>query len=311
MQTQIQEISIEQINIYGGTQARVKTNDDAIESYAEEMQRGAVFPPISVYFDGTTYWLADGFHRFLATKRNGQAAISAEVQPGGRIEALRHALGANSLNGVYRTNGDKRNAVEIALEEWPELANSVISEICKVSAELARGCRQQMEKAGRIPQMIVVTGRDGKSYPGAIERQARGKTEEPSSEKGGGGGSGGFSKGKGESGALGGTTNELEVEAREMIRKGEINPFELRKMTSATANDYAASVITLLGQMRKDDPKRRDGLNRIKGWIERELRGENVAPMEPAREIAPTEPTADIAASGGDRSSPLLGQLVR
>jgi hypothetical protein len=301
MQTQVQEISIEQINIYGGTQARVKTNDDAIESYAEEMQRGAVFPPISVYFDGTTYWLADGFHRFLATKRNGQPAISAEVQPGGRVEALRHALGANSLNGVYRTNGDKRNAVEIALEEWPELANSVIAEICKVSAELARGSRQQMEKAGRIPQMMTVTGRDGKSYPGAgaIERQPRGKTEEASSEKGGSGGAGGgFSKGKGDSGAMGGTTSELEIEAREMIRKGEINPFELRKMSSATANDYAASVITLLGQMRKDDPKRREGLNRIKSWIERELRGENVAPVAPASEAVPSETVVDLAASG-------------
>jgi len=298
MQTQTQKISIEQINIYGGTQARVKTNDDAIESYAEEMQRGAVFPPISVYFDGTTYWLADGFHRFLATKRNGQTDISAEVQPGGRTEALRHALGANSLNGVYRTNGDKRNAVEIALEEWPELANTVIAEICKVSSELARGCRQQMEKAGRIPQMITVKGRDGKSYPGAIEREPRGKTEEPSSEKGGtGGGGGGFSKGKGDSGALGGTTTELEIEAREMIRKGEISPFELRKMSSATANDYATSVITLLGQMRKDDPKRREGLNRIKSWIERELRGENVASMEPVAETPASEATADMAAS--------------
>jgi hypothetical protein len=248
-----------------------------------------------VYFDGTTYWLADGFHRFLATKRNGQSEISAEVQPGGRTEALRHALGANSLNGVYRTNGDKRNAVEIALEEWPELANPVIAEICKVSAELARACRQQMEKAGRIPQMITVKGRDGKSYPGAIERQPRGKTEEPSSEKGGGGGGGRFSKGKGDSGALGGTTTELEVEAREMIRKGEISPFELKKMSSATANDYATSVITLLGQMRKDDPKRREGLNRIKTWIERELRGENVEPMEPAVEAASIETRADIA----------------
>lgn len=299
MQTQIQKISIEQINIYGGTQARVKTNDDAIESYAEEMQRGAVFPPISVYFDGTTYWLADGFHRFLASKRNGQPEISAEVQPGGRTEALRHALGANSLNGVYRTNGDKRNAVEIALEEWPELANTVIAEICKVSPELARGCRQQMEKAGRIPQMITVKGRDGKSYPGAIERQPRGQTEEPSSEKGGGGGGGGFSKGKGDSGALGGTTTELEIEAREMIRKGEISPFELRKMSSATANDYAASVITLLGQMRKDDPKRRDGLNRIKAWIERELRGENVAPAATPDEAQSSEAVVDLAASGG------------
>lgn len=278
MQKQIQEIHIDKINIYGGTQARLKTNEDAIESYAEEMQRGAVFPPIDVYFDGATYWLADGFHRYLATKRNGQATISAEVQPGGRVEALRHALGANSLNGVYRTNEDKRNAVEIALGEWTDLANPVIAEICKVSSEFVRGCRQEMQKAGRIPQMITVRGRDGKSYAGAIERQPRGKTEESSSEKESGGGGGGFSKGKGEGGALGGSTSELEVEAREMIRKGEISPFELRKMPSATANDYAVSVITLLGQMRKDDPKRRDGLNRIKTWIERELRGENVSP---------------------------------
>ena len=287
MQTQIQEIHIDKINIYGGTQARLKTNEDAIESYAEEMQRGAVFPPINVYFDGATYWLADGFHRYLSTKRNGQPTISAEVQPGGRVEALRHALGANSLNGVYRTNGDKRNAVEIALEEWPELANPVLGEICKVSSELVRGCRQEMQKAGRIPQMTIVTGRDGKSYAGAIERQPRGKTEESSSEKeSAGGGGGGFSKGKGEGGALGGSSSELEVEARDMIRKGEISPFELRKMSSATANDYAVSVITLLGQMRKDDPKRRDGLNRIKSWIERELRGENVSPSAPASEPA-------------------------
>lgn len=294
MQTQIQEISIDQINIYGGTQARVKTSEDAIESYAEEMQRGAVFPPISVYFDGTTYWLADGFHRFLATKRNGLPAISAEVQPGGRVEALRHALGANSLNGVYRTNGDKRNAVEIALEEWTDLANPVIAEICKVSAELVRNCRQQMQKAGRIPQMMVVTGRDGKAHPGAIERQPRGKTEEASSEKGGGGGGGGFSKGKGDGGALGGSTSELEIEARDMIRKGEINPFDLRKMSSSTANDYAVSVINLLGQMRKDDPKRRDGLNRIKTWIERELRGENAAQVDAESAVPSGESTAEV-----------------
>jgi uncharacterized ParB-like nuclease family protein len=279
MATNLQEVPLDKINIYGGTQTRLKTNDDAIESYADEMMRGTVFPPINVYFDGTTYWLADGFHRFLATKRNERSTIAAEVQPGGRTEALRHALGANSTNGVYRTNGDKRNSVEIALEEWPELANPVISEICKVSAELVRNCRQAMQKAGRIPEVITVTGRDGKQYPGAVERQPRGKSEEPSSEKGGGGGGGaggGFSKGKGDGGALGGSTNELEYEAREMIRNGEVNPFELRKMASATPNDYAAATIKLLEGMRRDDPKRREGLNRIKEWIERELRGENV-----------------------------------
>jgi uncharacterized ParB-like nuclease family protein len=287
MQTQIQEIPLDKINIFGGTQARLKTTDDAVESYADEMMRGAVFPPINVYFDGTTYWLADGFHRFLATKRNGAAAIAADVQPGGRTEALRHALGANSTNGVYRTNGDKRNAVEIALEEWPEQANPVLAEICKVSVELVRNCRQQLQRAGRIPEVITVTGRDGKNYPGAIERQPRGKSEAPSSEKGGGGGSGGgFAKGKGDGGALGGTTSELEYEARQMIRNGEINPFELEKMSSATPLDYAVTTIKLLGTIRCDDPRRREGLVQVRDWIERELRGENAASVGSATALA-------------------------
>lgn len=285
MQTQIQDVPLEQVNIFGGTQTRLKTNDDAVESYADEMMRGTVFPPIHVYFDGSTYWLADGFHRYLATKRNGAASISAEVQPGGRTEALRHALGANATNGVYRTNGDKRNAVEIALEEWPEQANPVLAELCKVSVELVRTCRQQMQKAGRIPEVITVTGRDGRSYPGAVERQPRGKTEGPSSEKGGsggGGGGGGFAKGKGDGGALGGSTSELESEARQMIRNGEINPFELAKMSSATPLDYAVSTIKLLGTIRRDDPRRREGLVKVRDWIERELRGENPAVPETA-----------------------------
>lgn len=132
------ELSLETINIQGGTQARVRTTDEAIESYAEEMNQGTVFPPIIVYFDGATHWLADGFHRYLAAKRIGRTSILAEINAGGRSDALRHALGANATNGVYRTNDDKRNAVEIALEEWPDLANPVIAEICRVSVELVR-----------------------------------------------------------------------------------------------------------------------------------------------------------------------------
>lgn len=275
MQAQTQQVPLDKINLFGGTQTRLKTNDDAVESYAEEMMRGTVFPPIDLYFDGSTYWLADGFHRFLATKRNGTPAIAATVQPGGRTEALRHALGANATNGVYRTNGDKRNAVEIALEEWPELANAALAEICRVSAELVRGCRQQLVKAGRIPEVMTVQGRDGKMYPGAIERQPRGKTEGASSDKGGGGGGGGFAPGKGDGGALGGSTSELEQEARQMIRNGEINPFELAKISSATPLDYAAATIKLLGTMRRDHPQRREGLVKLRDWIERELRGEN------------------------------------
>jgi len=273
-----QALPLESINVYGGTQARVRTSDEAIASYAEEMSNGAVFPPIIVYYDGSTYWLADGFHRYLAAKRNEQVEILAEIQPGGRSDALRHALGANATNGVYRTNADKRNAVEIALEEWPDRANPVLAEICKVSVELVRRVRTELTKSGRLQTPDAVTGRDGKAYPAGIERQPRGKTEGRSSDGEGGGGGGGFAKGKSDMDKPGGTNLELEREARAMIRKGEMNPFELPTIFSATAHDYAETVINLLRTMKPDDPKRHEGLERIKRWIEKALAGEEDVP---------------------------------
>ncbi len=283
---QTQELPLEAINIYGGTQARVKATDDAVESYADEMSQGAVFPPISVYFDGTTHWLADGFHRYLAAKRIARTSILAEVQPGGRADALRHALGANATNGVFRNNADKRNAVEIALEEWTDRANPVIAGICRVSVEFVRRTRAGLAQSGRLAQPGTVTGRDGKEYPSKMEHQPREKTEGSSSDEspgagagaGAGAGGGGGAKGKGDPGGFGGTSLEIEREARAMIRKGEINPFELRTLRSATALDYADAVIALLATMKPDDPKRTDGLLRMRQWIDQALAGEIEVP---------------------------------
>jgi cell division protein FtsI/penicillin-binding protein 2 len=56
-----------------------------------------------------------------------------------------------------------------------------------------------------------------------------------------------------------------------------MNPFELAKMPSAIANDYVVVTVKLLGAIRRDDPKRREGLLKIREWIDRELRGENAS----------------------------------
>lgn len=266
----IQSLSLDLIDISGGTQTRVSTNDDAIASYADEMMRGAQFPPIIVFYDGSVYWLADGFHRYLAVKRNEGREIAAEVHAGSRTDALRHALGANATNGLYRTNADKRHVAEIALREWPDLSNAFLAELCKVSGELVRNVRTELTNTGIIQRAETVTGRDGKEYPAAIERQPRGQAEASSSDAESGGG-GGFTKGKGEPGATGGSVNELEAEARSMIRKGETNPFELPKLMTATGHDYAATVVTLLETMKPDLKDRTDGLLRIKRWVDGEL----------------------------------------
>ncbi|MEJ6601738.1 MAG: ParB N-terminal domain-containing protein [Opitutaceae bacterium] len=283
-----QTISLTLIDIYGGTQTRVATNDDAIESYAEEMMQGAEFPAITLYYDGTKYWLADGFHRLLAIKRNGGNSIEADVQPGSRSDALKHALGANATNGLYRTNADKRNVADIALREWPDLSNAYLADVCKVSGELVRKIRTELTESGQIAKAERVTGRDGKEYPVGVDRQARGKSENSSSDEkvgerdedlggssGKAAGGGGFSPGKGDPGATGGSTNELELEARSMIRKGEMNPFELPKLMSATAHDYAATVVTLLDGMKPEIKNRTDGLMRLRRWIDKALAGEN------------------------------------
>lgn len=268
----IEDVQLDKIDIYGGTQTRIATNDEAISGYAEAMEAGEEFPPIVLYYDGAKYWLADGFHRYLARMRTQRATISAEVREGGRSDALSFALGANATNGLYRTNADKRNAVEIALEEWPERSNAVIAEICKVSIDLVRKCRGEMEKLNRIDEPKQIIGKDGKSYPNKIEREPRGKTEKSSSE-GGGGGGGGRPKSKGGETGVGGSNLEIEAEARKMIRDGEMDPAELVNIRSATGIDYAQAAIRVLERMPADDPKRQEALQMLRKWLDREESG--------------------------------------
>ena len=41
-------------------------DSDTVESYADDMEGGAVFPPIEVVSDGDIFWLVDGQHRLEA-----------------------------------------------------------------------------------------------------------------------------------------------------------------------------------------------------------------------------------------------------
>ena len=105
-----------------GLQTRATIDLLAVRDYAEaEAERGAVFPPVTVYSDGTKHWLADGFHRVAMARQQGKKKIAAEVREGARIDALRHALGANGEHGLRRTNADKANAVKMAYKNRIEL----------------------------------------------------------------------------------------------------------------------------------------------------------------------------------------------
>jgi hypothetical protein len=121
-----------------GGQARESINEATVKEYCDHLESGGTFPPIVVFFDSADYWLADGWHRFLAHKRLGMLSIQEDVKLGDKRDAMKYALGANYSHGLPRTNADKRKAVTIALadEEWSKLPSREIAGMCKVSHNL-------------------------------------------------------------------------------------------------------------------------------------------------------------------------------
>ena len=158
--------------IQKGHQARAAINEATVSEYAKHIEGGGEFPPIIVYFDSKEYHLADGYHRLLATERVGCLTILEEVRPGTSRDALKHALGANAYHGLPRTNADKRNAVEIALDdsEWSRLSTRDIAKLCNVSHNLVSEIQRERNpvKNTQVKESSVIGLQSDEKYLGII-----------------------------------------------------------------------------------------------------------------------------------------------
>ena len=67
-------------------------------SYAEAMAAGATFPPLVVFQEGDSFWLAEGFHRHAAGLHAGLGELPCDVRQGD-LERLteRHYAGCAAL----------------------------------------------------------------------------------------------------------------------------------------------------------------------------------------------------------------------
>ena len=132
-------LSITEIRIDGGTQMREKLCHDTAERYAEHMRDGDEFPPVTVFFDGSDYWLADGFHRCEAAKQAGVEMVPGDVRQGSRLDAIKYACRANDSNGLSRTKGDLAksyaNAVQFELVEATDV--KAVKELLRCSSRAA------------------------------------------------------------------------------------------------------------------------------------------------------------------------------
>lgn len=182
--SEIYKLQINKITVTGGTQARTEINQSIVSEYAEALKAGSVFPPVVVFEDGVSMWLADGFHRFHAHLTAGLSEIECDVRIGTQRQAILFSLSANASHGLRRTNEDKRKAVMTLLNdsEWNKWTQSKIAEICGVSREFVSRISSSLNiSCDRSQDAIREVERNGITYE---QNTANiGKSKQSESEK--------------------------------------------------------------------------------------------------------------------------------
>ena len=166
--TGIVMLEIDKIRRDGGTQMRPKIDQELVNQYAADMQRGDEFPAVVVWYDGATYWLSSGFHRTAAAEQLELKAIKADVRSGQHRDAMLHAAsGTNAEHGKRRTRAETRNQLMTLLrdEEWSKWSDREIARRVKVDHKTVGKLRAEMAVSGEIPQIETrKVERGGKVY---------------------------------------------------------------------------------------------------------------------------------------------------
>lgn len=170
MTTEKQTLNLDQIRIDGGTQPRVAIDQGIVDEYAEQYSTGVDLNPVVVFYDGATYWLADGFHRYWANRKITSDYIFAYVHQGTQRDAILYSVGANATHGLRRTNGDKRKAVLTLLEdnEWNKWSDSDIARQCCVNQSTVTRHRTSLMQSISEPHSTNSSTRTYKTKHGTV-----------------------------------------------------------------------------------------------------------------------------------------------
>ena len=164
-------VALDKLVTDSGTQVRTEISDFIVSEYAEALGDGARFPPVVVFRRSGANVLADGFHRVRAYEQAGRDGIEADVYEGGPDEALWFALGANRAHGQRLSEGDKRRAIEMAYEAWPDVSQVRIAAQVGCSHQYVGRVRGQLATRRKLPDEVM--GRDGRRRPATRTNKAR------------------------------------------------------------------------------------------------------------------------------------------
>ncbi len=134
-------LSIDLLRIDGDTQSRISINGETVDDYTAIIEAGGtqwLFPPVDVFFDGTDYFVADGFHRLLSAVRAKRSSIPCTVHKGTARDARIFGMTANDQHGLRMSRADKRACVEWLLDQPGKMTQEEMAQIAGVGKRLVQ-----------------------------------------------------------------------------------------------------------------------------------------------------------------------------
>jgi hypothetical protein len=174
---------ISSIRTDGETQHRNSLDTKTVHEYAALMRDGVTFPPLRVWWDGSHYWLADGFHRLAAAMQANRGEMLCRVLYGSLTEAQWDSYGANTSHGLKRTPAEFQKTILLALRhpKARSLSNVEIAKHLHVGEATVRRWRRTLSSSDDEDNSRVVT-RKGTRYVQRIRnigRRSRRQKAEP------------------------------------------------------------------------------------------------------------------------------------
>lgn len=154
-------IELKKIRLDGDTQPRKEVHEHHVANITEMLLNGGkVKEDPTVFFDGKSYWLADGCHRFHAHKRAGYTEMRCNVILGTKRDAWIHSRGVNGDHGMPRTSEELRATIASCLNdvELCEKSDKQIAEICKCAPMTVGRVRKALE-LDRPSKVVTKSGK--------------------------------------------------------------------------------------------------------------------------------------------------------
>lgn len=166
-----EDINLDDITVDSEVQQRVITiNPDTVLHYAELIEDGHEFPPLTIFRDPEgKNWLADGWHRLKAFTKAGKKTAPCVIVEGTREDArFFAATDANRDHPLQMTRADKWKAVETVIDMRPDWSERKIASAVGVSPPFVGKVKTKLADPDQ-PGANVATSPSEQQVDAAIE----------------------------------------------------------------------------------------------------------------------------------------------